>query len=99
MIINKKETLIRYSNNSFLVVIFRNGKNEKLCEYFINYFHSHCRRPIVIAVVGISSSLFASWPLAPCRQSCRSWRLIVVAVLLLSAAVFLLVDASIGFCA
>ena len=61
LISRNKQTLIRYCNTSIFVVIFRNGKTEKLCKYFINYCH--------IVAVGVSSflSLLAS----------RIWRLVV----------------------
>ena len=53
-------------------------------------YHYRCWRIVIVS--GVSD-------LAPCGQSCRRRRLVVLAVLLLSAEVYLLLDASVGFCA
>ena len=99
LIIKNKETLIWYCKTSFLVVIFLNGKTENYVNFLsiivtFSLSASRCRYCCwhIIIIFGVSD-------LAPRRQSRRLWRLVIIIVSLLSAAVSLLVVASVGFCA
>ena len=89
LIIRDKQSLISYCNTSCLLLFLEPVRLK-------NYVNLLSIIAIVIVIVPKSLSLFVY---QHCRRSCHRWRLVVVSVLLLLAAVSLLVTAPVGFSA
>ena len=49
-----------FTNIHSLLLLFRNGKTEKICWYFINYCHCNRWCPVIVGVVGIPVLLLKS---------------------------------------